>query len=552
MSQIDTPRPPKLAGLDNGQGPSSISDWLAIYRFLVSLWRKAQNSVDAQQVYGMIPKQQGVSIDNAIGSSIAFQQPRQAQASIDGILASVAAMQAAQRPPSVDMGLPGFLLSQVAKQPVPSPKIQTYGQVVQGVHADRFSQGVLSASGTTLTWTSGVGAAHFQSEWVGFPIALDGALYYITAWASGTQITVNVAPPAGAHNWIMSQYPANSMPYGSLFVETDRDSIYRIGNAFGACATSGTAVTWQSGPKFSPYWQGLTIQINNAPFVISICTDTTMTLATSAGTNITTSFFLANSAWWFEAGLMCGVTSAKPVDLDGYSDVNFLFYDTIQTVTYRNVLGSLIGGPYFAYFAGIFQKTGAVIAALLPQPEDANMLINVYDYGHLIQWNGASWIWGPGDCGSEYIVAVGTNAYFQSQFFHICDGSSASIFTIFGGTPQVKTVTTDDLSTGAPFLRGGTYTGSANAKSAASWDAAAKTDDEATHTHTFNVGSFGLAYQSGTSNVNVAPGQFSPSNTSAGTAHHHALTGANAKLNAPSDTDGGQPLNFNLTWYLRK
>jgi hypothetical protein len=40
--------------------------------------------------------------------------------------------------------------------------------------------------------------------------------------------------------------------------------------------------------------------------------------------------------------------------------------------------------------------------------------------------------------------------------------------------------------------------------------------------------------------------------SSAGSAHHHTLSNANAKLNIPTQVNGGLPQNIGLVFYVRK
>lgn len=92
------------------------------------------------------------------------------------------------------------------------------------------------------------------------------------------------------------------------------------------------------------------------------------------------------------------------------------FYETDRTVFYKAIGGSWI------WQSGIYQVTQANIPTDLGA-NDNGFLLYVTDYAHLLQWNGNSWRWAPGDNGSGYIVAF-VSAPSPADGWALCDGSN--------------------------------------------------------------------------------------------------------------------------------
>jgi hypothetical protein len=223
----------------------------------------------------------------------------------------------------------------------------------------------------------------------------------------------------------------------------------------------------------------------------------------------------------------------------------FIYYQTDTGLTY---ISRIVADTWvWAYMAG-----SATVAALadLPStlgPNDEGAIYYELQYGHAYQWSGSAWRFLPGDPGAGYVVA-GATAPIGGAWV-VCDGTAADISQ---GDGTIASVTTPNLMTsgysGGPVLIGGGGGGFQGA-SAPEWDAAAKTDDESAHTHSITSS---VVVQSGTGSSPAATGS-----TGAGTAHHHDLTDANAKLKKPSDAadathGGGMPDRFYLTWYMRQ
>ena len=452
------PSPPRFG--TPAQAPKTPADWLQFIRWLVQLWKKADDSItDAQALaYRQVPIANFGPNQASVGAATALAAARQNYVSHSQSI-NVANALLQRSTPAVPNNA-AQLATVLAMRQQSALKIgaSTVNPVnVQGIHNDRISVGTGTISGTTLTAATGPA---FTINWVGSQIAINGSLFFITGWTSGTVITLAGTPPTGSVGWEMMLFPANSYPVGTLFIETDRMVNYRIGTAIGTVNTSGTAVTWVSGPKFSPYWQGLTIAINGSPFVIVGATQTSMTLATSAGTLTGATSSVANSTWFYQDGMMTAAHSSQPTDLDPYQDVGFLFDDLTRLVIYRGVNRGGSGTFYFAWAAGTEYLTLSAVTARTFYAEDNGYLVSVTDYQHLIQWSGSAWTWGPGE------GTVGQVASFTSTpvagVWGFCDGSAYNVLHIIAGVPTAVSITTPDMR-GDTFVRGGNYTGVADA-----------------------------------------------------------------------------------------
>ena len=317
-------------------------------------------------------------------------------------------------------------------------------------HNDRISVGTGNIAGSTLTAASG---PNFSPGWVGSQMAINGGLYAITGYTSPTVITLGGGPPAGACGWEMILYPANTYNPGTFMFESDRSVFYRIGTSTGTVNTNGTTVTWISGPKFSPYWGGLTITINGVNYVISYTTQTTMTITTSAGVQAGVTWSVANADWFYAAGVMEGTTSAKPSDLDYNNDYKFLFHDLTLVITYIWQYDAGVGGGYFSYWSGLAALTLAQAQALTLRATDVNYQVWVTDYQHHVVWSGANWSWGPSEGSVGSVVAFTTTPH--TGVWGFCDGSTYLIMDISAGALVTYNLTTPDMRSDT-FMRGGT------------------------------------------------------------------------------------------------
>ena len=412
--------PPKLIGLDSGQGPQTVSEWITLYRWLITLWRQAQTSTTEQEAASFVPILPAVTPPGVIRMSVAAGDPPSPQRLYPDSFTQL--ISGSQNPaPQLPDNLASFLLAG-QQVPYPPPVSQVnprpYGIVVQGYHADRFSIGTGTVSGSTLTLATG---PNFNSSWVGFAISINGALFPVASWTSGTILTVVGTPPAGAVGWEFMMYPANTLPAGSAFMEIDHNVIYRIGDSSGVCSVSHYTITWVSGPLFSPYWGGLTFNLNGINFTVAYSTANVLTLTADTGLVLPSQgWTVASSNWFYEAGT--------------------------ETLS-------------FAQWAarGWYQM-------------DDGYRADIYDYNHLILYNGISGLWAfaDGDAGSGYIVASANAATPQGGPWQFCDGTVIGVFQIVAGVPQVNNITTPTLTLDT-FLRGAYFTGSTDAGSSPSF-----------------------------------------------------------------------------------
>lgn len=169
----------------------------------------------------------------------------------------------------------------------------------------------------------------------------------------------------------------------------------------------------------------------------------------------------------------------------------------------------------------------------------------------------SAWWFAPGDDGSGWMAPFYAGWLpRRGGLWALSDGSAVNIAQPDG---QVLSVTSIDLVSAARLI-GGDPTGSGFvAASVPTWQAGQKTDTEATHTHAVAITS-----QAETADASwdlVAGGVTIPAaphahavtgNTGAGTAHQHNLSNTNAKLNAPSDANGGMPAHVYLLWFIRR
>jgi len=223
----------------------------------------------------------------------------------------------------------------------------------------------------------------------------------------------------------------------------------------------------------------------------------------------------------------------------------FVYFQTDTGLTYISMI--VLDTWEWVYASGA--ATVALLADLPTTlgPNDEGAIYYELEYNHAYQWTGSAWRFLPGDPGAGYIVA-GTTAPIGGAWA-LCDGTAVDVSQ---GDGTIASVTTPNLNTSGfssgPVLIGGGGTGF-QAATTPEWQAAAKTDDESTHTHAITAT---VEVQSGTGANPAATG-----NTGAGTAHSHTLSDANAKLKKPSDGadathGGGMPDRFYLNWYMRQ
>ena len=227
--------------------------------------------------------------------------------------------------------------------------------------------------------------------------------------------------------------------------------------------------------------------------------------------------------------------------------VGATFYETDRHMFYicQNVLGALawvyLTGEYIALYASL--PTDLVAT-------DTGFIFTASDACHSWVWQGSSWLFHPNDFGTGMIVA-GSPGH---GMWALCDGGTAIAFTSAAGT---ATITTPDL-TGDVFIQGGAS--GRQTGTAPTWVSTAVTETAGTHTHTTpgattstGSGSTFLAkvdaagtLVNATDHTHVVPSGVSGVDGN----HSHAL-GTNAKINIPSEANGGLPLRIGMLWYYR-
>lgn len=233
---------------------------------------------------------------------------------------------------------------------------------------------------------------------------------------------------------------------------------------------------------------------------------------------------------------------------------HWLYYETNNTYTDRQCLYLATGG-YWIYVCG------TMMGSLNPNQKptdlggpDKGFQFYSVDFEQLYRWSGTVWHYAPGFA-SQYIVG----GYPQGGLWWPCDGNTYAFSQDDGSTANI---TVPNLL-GDVFLKGASSTGAVQTATRATWEAAAKTDSESSHTHSVDIESFNSGFQSQTTEVQSGSGATvaashvhavdPPSTMSvSGTAHEHALSDANAQLKTFSETNGGLPKRIALSWYMRR
>lgn len=147
--------------------------------------------------------------------------------------------------------------------------------------------------------------------------------------------------------------------------------------------------------------------------------------------------------------------------------VGTLFWETDRTVYYLN--SGAAGSQYWLYTAGTCYTTQALIPGDLGT-HDVGFLNSVTDYGHVIEWNGTGFIWGPGEAGSGFLqlfevdpTGAGWHLYDGSTVSYLkSDGSLGSIAlpNLSGAAPTRSYLKTSDTNAGPTAPTAPTFTGS--------------------------------------------------------------------------------------------
>ena len=174
---------------------------------------------------------------------------------------------------------------------------------------------------------------------------------------------------------------------------------------------------------------------------------------------------------------------------------------------------------------------------------DAGFRFYATDYFHLYRWTGAAWEFGEADGGSQFIVVGATGTAPTGGLWQVCDGTAVNCAQANG---TLASVTTPNLA-GDVFIRGAAAQSAQVAAAVPTWQAGATTDNGTTG---ISVSAHSTA--SDTTVTGAGTRVTTATHTVVDSGHTHNLSNANAKLNAPSDANGGVPLRISLVWYMRR
>jgi hypothetical protein len=363
----------------------------------------------------------------------------------------------------------------------------------------------VTVSAYTVAWVSGT---TFDASWLGRPIVVGGIATTVSHVTSSIELLIAHSFGLSPINSILYFYSAAEASLGTQFYESDTALMYIAIPAVGFVNTSGTTVTFASsfaGDHFDVRWFGRSITINGLVYTIDSTvpiTSTTLELMTTAGTQTNVPYSVSPGVWRYETGIYITAASA------------------ISTL----VAGLVLGWP------------------------DRGLQVHTTDTFHIVEYNGnpsTPWFF---PCDPAGAVSIGPQPL--GGLWYLCDGSTVPIRDAGGSVSYV--VTAPISSTVAALMGGGgstwvTDTGNvAFPATSPTWDAAHKaTETESTHTH--NVANTIQVVDLGGTPKNAVDAQTS----TAGTAHAHALSDANAKLNPPSVAAGGLPAYIKLAAWIR-
>jgi hypothetical protein len=364
--------------------------------------------------------------------------------------------------------------------------------------------------------------------------------------------------------------------------------------------TSGTAVSWVSGPKFTSVLASETVSINYLPFSVATFTDDEhLVLGSSAGSLTGATLIFQRWLPWFlplnttfresDQGLTYVVRDATGfVDTAGTavtissSPASFSKFNprwtglgiviagvtyTIASVTSPSalVLTSSAGSQASVAYtlpsgAWRYSSGECLLATLVELPtdlwsDDLGALYQIFDYAHRYVWIGTSWSYAPGDPGSGwYSFLYGVSG---GRWYPAAGGQVLSSHT--DGT--LSLIDVKDIS-GEVFLMGSGGSANQAAATSANWNNSAVTEPESAHTHgipsqanhthgiTPGNANTGAGANATPATTDADGAHDHGGNTATGSAHTHSL-GANAVLLPPSEANGGLPLRIGLAWYVR-
>jgi hypothetical protein len=245
--------------------------------------------------------------------------------------------------------------------------------------------------------------------------------------------------------------------------------------------------------------------------------------------------------WVFVTGLYRDVIGNIPTDL-GTLDTGFLFRITGQSLTLRWL------GTVWSYDSGIYIGTFSAVVSFAAALSGVGAGPPAFDstYEHNWIWNGSTFILN-GESSQQRVMTGGSAP--QGGVWYPCDGGTYTCVTSPIGTASIPTQNLNN-PVGTPpepalLMTGGTA--ALSPATAPKWDAAAVTDDESSHAHSVGDTTANITTVAGATTVVTSVN----GTTGPGSAHHHALSNANAKINPPGVANGGLAQYYGTSWFMR-
>ncbi len=473
--------------------PSTTNEGSIFWRWLTSLWKKAESSIDAGQ---------SVSLNSSSGyqSLLQHSQPQPTPQTWP--------------PPApvrqIPQDLNALMLSAIARPPLLPAGITAGTDVIVDIHAKRRSTGTVDVNGTAVLWISG---QKFFADMEGRHFVINGTIYTVDTFVDDENLILTAdAGIYSAAPFVYQQYYPWQYPKGTLYFETDRQLLYVVSDATCYVDTLDAAFGMTSGPEpnlsfMNPEWKGLSIKINGIFCIIDEITSlTTGTATVFLGAQLSVPCEMPNGAWKYVSG-----TYMLPLIADMPKD---LWLD------------------------------------------DRGALVEVFDYSHLYVWIGTSWTYAPGDPGSGWYAVLG-NAPQGGRWaaangtFYWCSREDGTITTIYAMDLQSDAFIVGASANG--IVQAATP---ANWQNLAATDTEVghqhTIPSQADHTHglTNTAAASGSGATAPPATTDAGGIHDHGGATTFLDSHSHYL-GAAAELKAPSETNGGLPKRISVTWYMR-
>lgn len=250
------------------------------------------------------------------------------------------------------------------------------------------------------------------------------------------------------------------------------------------------------------------------------------------------------------SGILGNLGANDSVTVAAVSTLEFTGTGSHGTGAYTS--GGIAVGPVrWTYLSGTYliQQSGiAAFAATLVQA-DRGLLIDVFDYLHILRWTGSAFGFYLNDSSGYIVDAI---AAPQGGLWQACDGSTGITVLKSDGTLLTVTVPNWNGTDSMEISDGTTAAGAGAIATVPTWQAGAQTDLEVTnHTHPITDGTTSINSAAVGTPVTVVTSVTNP--TGVQSVHHsHTLSNLNAKMNPPSQANGGLPPRVAFQKYLRR